>query len=65
MKKFVLMSLLAAVVAFGQADNARQRSNGPKSQAKVLTRAEIDDLLVLVTEEAGKRYALRNHVWLS
>ncbi len=40
MKKFILMTLLAAAIAFGQSGN-----NAPKSQAKVLTRVEIDDLL--------------------
>ena len=45
MKKLILMTLilittLATAVAFGQSGN-----NAPKSQAKVLTRAEIDDLL--------------------
>jgi rhodanese-related sulfurtransferase len=40
MKKLILMTILAATVAFGQSGN-----NAPKSQAKVLTRAEIDDLL--------------------
>jgi rhodanese-related sulfurtransferase len=44
MKKLVLMMLLAAALAFGQADNAK---GGKKqaSQAKVLNRAEIDELL--------------------
>jgi rhodanese-related sulfurtransferase len=46
MKKPILMILLAAAIAFGQADNnARQGKKGPASQARVLTRAEIDDLL--------------------
>jgi rhodanese-related sulfurtransferase len=40
MKKLILTTLLAAAIAFGQSGN-----NAPKSQAKVLTRAEIDDLL--------------------
>jgi rhodanese-related sulfurtransferase len=40
MKKLILMTMLAAAIAFGQSGN-----NAPKSQAKVLTRAEIDDLL--------------------
>jgi rhodanese-related sulfurtransferase len=39
MKKLIFMMLLATSVAFGQ-QNARE----PKSQAKVLTRAEFDDL---------------------
>lgn len=45
MKKPILMILLAAAIALGQADNAKQTKKGPASQAKVLTRAEIDDLL--------------------
>jgi rhodanese-related sulfurtransferase len=45
MKKSILMILLATAIAFGQADNAKQTKKGPASQAKVLTRAEIDDLL--------------------
>jgi rhodanese-related sulfurtransferase len=45
MKKSILTILLAAAIAFGQADNARQSRKGPASEAKVLTRAEIDDLL--------------------
>ena len=45
MKKLILMTLLAATIAFGQADKAAQTKKGPASQAKVLTRAEIDDLL--------------------
>jgi rhodanese-related sulfurtransferase len=40
MKKLILMTILAATIAFGQSGN-----NAPKSQAKMLTRAEIDDLL--------------------
>jgi rhodanese-related sulfurtransferase len=43
MKKLILMMLLVATFAFGQADNGKQAPG--KSQAKVLTRAEIDDLL--------------------
>ena len=43
MKKLVLMMLVAAAFAFGQADNGKQAPR--KSQAKVLTRAEIDELL--------------------
>jgi rhodanese-related sulfurtransferase len=42
MKKLILTILIAATFAFGQADNGKQAR---KSQAKVLTRAEIDDLL--------------------
>lgn len=43
MNKLILTVLLAATVAFGQqTDNAKKR---PASQAKVLTRAEFDDLL--------------------
>ena len=44
MKQLILMTLLAATFAFGQADNGGKQS-ARKSQAKVLTRAEIDDLL--------------------
>jgi rhodanese-related sulfurtransferase len=44
MKKLILMTLLAATFAFGQADNGGKQQ-ARKSQAKVLTRAEIDDLL--------------------
>jgi rhodanese-related sulfurtransferase len=43
MKQLILMTLLAATFAFGQADSGKQAPR--KSQAKVLTRAEIDDLL--------------------
>ena len=43
MKKLMLLMLVAATFAFGQAGNGKQAA--PKSQAKVLTRAEIDDLL--------------------
>jgi len=39
MKKLMFLMLLATSVAFGQ-----QNSQAPKSQAKVLTRAEFDDL---------------------
>jgi rhodanese-related sulfurtransferase len=39
MKKLVFLMLLATTVAFGQ-----QNAQAPKSQAKVLTRAEFDDL---------------------
>jgi rhodanese-related sulfurtransferase len=42
MKKLILTILIGATFAFGQADNGKQAR---KSQAKVLTRAEIDDLL--------------------
>src|SRR5580692_4640727 len=42
MKKLILAILFAATFAFGQADAPKQAR---KSQAKVLTRAEIDDLL--------------------
>jgi len=45
MKKLVLMTLLATAIAFGQTGNATQAKKGPASQAKVLTRTEIDDLL--------------------
>jgi rhodanese-related sulfurtransferase len=43
MKKLILMMLVAATFAFGQGDSGKQAPR--KSQAKVLTRAEIDDLL--------------------
>lgn len=44
MKKLILMILVAATIAFGQADNARQgKKKG--SDAHVLNRAEIDALL--------------------
>jgi rhodanese-related sulfurtransferase len=43
MKKLILMILVAATFAFGQGGDAKQAPR--KSQAKVLTRAEIDDLL--------------------
>jgi rhodanese-related sulfurtransferase len=39
MKKLIFIMLLATSVAFGQ-----QNARAPKSQAKVLTRAEFDDL---------------------
>jgi rhodanese-related sulfurtransferase len=45
MKKLILMILLAATIAFGQAGNAGQAKKGPTSEAKVLTRAEVDALL--------------------
>ncbi len=44
MKKPVLMLLIAAALVFGQADGAKQGKK-QTSQAKVLTRAEIDELL--------------------
>src|SRR5271154_5010247 len=43
MKKLILMTLVAAAFVFGQTDNPAKQAR--KSQAKVLTRAEIDDLL--------------------
>jgi rhodanese-related sulfurtransferase len=43
MKTLILMLLVAAAFAFGQTDNSGKQAR--KSQAKVLTRAEIDDLL--------------------
>jgi rhodanese-related sulfurtransferase len=43
MKRLILMALLATTVAFGQQGGTA--SNAPKSQAKVLTRAEFDALL--------------------
>jgi rhodanese-related sulfurtransferase len=45
MKKVILMILVAATIAFGQADNAKQGKKKQASTAHVLTRAEIDDLL--------------------
>jgi rhodanese-related sulfurtransferase len=44
MKKPVLMLLVAATLVFGQSDGAKQGKK-QASQAKVLTRAEIDELL--------------------
>jgi rhodanese-related sulfurtransferase len=43
MKKVILMILLTATVVFGQ--QAGNASQPPKSQAKVLTRAEFDALI--------------------
>jgi rhodanese-related sulfurtransferase len=43
MKKIILMMLLATTVAFAQQGGAPGKS--PKSQAKVLTRAEFDALI--------------------
>ncbi len=44
MRKLFLITLMAATVAFGQADSAKQNKK-KGSEAKVLTRAEIDALL--------------------
>jgi rhodanese-related sulfurtransferase len=44
MKKLILMTLMAATFAFGQADNGGKQA-ARKFQAKVLNRAEIDELL--------------------
>jgi rhodanese-related sulfurtransferase len=44
MNKMILTILVAAVVAFGQSDNAKQ-ADKQASHAKVLTRAELDELL--------------------
>ncbi len=44
MRKLILFTLMAAAVAFGQADNDKQNKK-KSSEAKVLTRAEIDSLL--------------------
>jgi rhodanese-related sulfurtransferase len=44
MKKLILMTLIAATFALGQADNGGKQA-ARKSQAKVLNRAEIDELL--------------------
>jgi rhodanese-related sulfurtransferase len=43
MNKLIVTMLVAAAFAFGQADSGKQAPR--KSQAKVLTRAEIDELL--------------------
>jgi len=43
MKKLILMTLLAAAVAFGQ--ETGQQAQQPKSQAKVLNRVEFDQFL--------------------
>ena len=45
MNKMILTILVAAVVAFGQTDNAKQAADKQASHAKVLTRAELDELL--------------------
>ncbi len=45
MKKMILTFLVAAVVAFGQADNAKQGGNKQASHVKILARAELDELL--------------------
>lgn len=47
MKKLLMLIVMAAMVAFGQAENGKQAKQGKKqaSTAKVLTRAEIDALL--------------------
>jgi len=45
MNKVILTILVAAVVALGQSDNAKQGGPPQASQAKVLTRAELDELL--------------------
>jgi rhodanese-related sulfurtransferase len=44
MKKLILIMLAAATVAFSQSD-AKQGKQKQASQAKVLTRAEVDELL--------------------
>src|SRR5215831_3719321 len=44
MKKLILVTLAAAAVAFGQGD-ATQGKGKQASQAKVLTRTEVDELL--------------------
>ena len=44
MKRLILTILLAATIAFGQAESAKQGKKKQASQAKVLTRAELDDL---------------------
>lgn len=47
MKKLILMTLLAAAVSLAQQGDSAKKSGGKKqaSQAKVVTRPEIDDLL--------------------
>ena len=45
MNKMILTILVAAVVAFGQTDNAKQGGDKQSSHANVLTRAELDELL--------------------
>jgi rhodanese-related sulfurtransferase len=45
MRKLLLFTLVAATIAFGQADSAKQNNKKKGSEAKVLTRAEIDALL--------------------
>ena len=50
MKNLILMILVAATLAFGQAENAKQDKKKQASQAKVLTRAEIDELLAKPNE---------------
>jgi rhodanese-related sulfurtransferase len=44
MNKLILTTLVAATFVFGQSENAKQGKK-QASQAKVLTRAEIDELL--------------------
>jgi rhodanese-related sulfurtransferase len=44
MKKLILMTLLAATVAFGQQGGGAAQVGPPKSQAKVLSNAEFDAL---------------------
>ena len=46
MNKVILTVLVAAVVAFGQSDNAKQGGDKQASHAKVLTRAELDLSLI-------------------
>jgi rhodanese-related sulfurtransferase len=50
MNKTMLTVLVAAVVAYGQADNAKQGGKQQASQAKVLTRAEMEQLLTRPAE---------------
>jgi rhodanese-related sulfurtransferase len=44
MNKILILTMMAATIAFGQADGAKQAKK-KGSEAKVLTRAEIDSLL--------------------
>jgi len=45
MKKLILITLLAATIAFGQTNDTARTKKGPASQAHVLSRAEFDELL--------------------
>jgi len=45
MKKLILITALAAMIAFGQTNDTARTKKGPASQAHVLSRAEFDELL--------------------